>query len=213
MPRITDKTMTRLYLLRHGETDYNLQKRYFSRTDVALDATGETQARDLRKRFKDIDVDAVYTSVAVRARRTAEIVFAGRKIKTQATSLLAEMDFGEWEGLTYEEICYRDKERYGAWLENPSAVSPPQGESLADVTERVESFIKKVRRECRGRTAAVVSHAGTIKTMLCSVLGVPLEAVWRLSVDLASVSVVDYYSEKPYVRLVNDTCHLAGLRV
>ncbi len=203
--------MTRIYLIRHGETDFNLQKRYCGHSDVSLNQTGTQQARKLWERFKNISIDAVHSSDLKRARQTAEIVFAEQLDGIRKTALLRELDFGQWEGLTYDEILAKDEKSYQAWLENPTLLAPPGGETLSELNRRLRKFLAKALEESQDKVIAAVSHAGPIRTLLCDALKAPLNVNWRVAVDGACVSVIDYHGTEPIVRLVNDTCHLRGV--
>jgi alpha-ribazole phosphatase len=200
--------MTRVYLIRHGETDFNRQKRYCGHSDVPLNQIGTQQAKKLWGRFRNVGIDVVYSSDLKRAQQTAEIVFAGQQGGITLSALLRELNFGQWEGLTYQQILAKDKELYKAWLENPAASAPPDGESLSDLNRRLEEFVTKTLEESQGKAVAIVSHAGPIRTLLCNALGMPLKANWRIAVDPASVSIIEYHETVPCVWLVNDTCHL-----
>ena len=201
--------MKTLYLMRHGQTGFNSQARYCGRTDVPLSAAGEDQARRLRGRMEGVEIDAAYSSDLARAYRTAGIVCEGRGVRVGADALLRELDFGQWEGLTFEEISARYGQTFAAWIENPAGVSPTGGESLSDLCRRVNRFLEGVLAG-PGESIAVVSHSGPIRALLCGALGVAPAGFWSLAIEPASLSAVAYHGTRACVHLVNDTCHLVG---
>jgi alpha-ribazole phosphatase len=198
----------RLYLIRHGETDYNRNKRYCGHTDLPLNETGRKQVKGLRERFRNIKINFLYCSDLSRAKETAEIAFPDWKAGINFSSLIRELDFGEWEGLTYEEIIARDEKAYKLWLENPALSTPPNGESLSSLQNRVKQFLQEIVGKFRDETVAVVTHSGPIRVILCDALGIPSNFFWRIAVNSAGVSIIEYFDRKPLVRLVNDTGHL-----
>ena len=126
-----------------------------------------------------------------------------------AHDALREADFGEWEGLTFAEAAQRDPELHRKWLSDPS-VPPPGGESLDAVHRRVAALRDELVDRYAGRTAVVVSHTTPLKALLRLGLGAGPEVFFRLRLDLASLSIVEFYADgHASVRLVNDTSHLA----
>jgi len=154
----------RLILIRHGETDWSSRKRYCGFTDVDLNERGRTQAIELSKRLKGEDVHKVYSSDLKRALRFAGIVFNGMSIESMQE--LREMRFGVFEGSTYEELMQKHPEVYAKWLNNPFEVDIPEGEEWKGFEERVRSALDKIISLNKGRTVAVVTHAGPIKVIM-----------------------------------------------
>jgi alpha-ribazole phosphatase len=198
----------KLYLIRHGQTDWNRQKRYCGQTDLPLNETGRKQVQGLRERFKKIKLDFLYRSDLKRAEETAEIVFPRWKKKIIISPLVRELDFGEWEGCKYEEILAKNEKAYRAWLDNPTLSAPPRGESLSSLENRVKTFLCDLLDKFKDETVAVVTHSGPIRVTLCDALGIPLKFFWRVAVSSASISIIDYSNGKPFVSLVNDTGHI-----
>jgi len=198
----------RLYLVRHGATDANLEMRYLGRTDAELNRQGRRQARQLGERLAESPFAAIITSPMARARATAEAIAdaAGRPIRIEPR--LAEMDFGEWEGMTRDEVLASSGDaprRLAEWERDPN-VAPPGGEAMSDVLERCLALVGGLRNELAGQEVALVSHVGPLKALLCAALDLPLSATRRLFMDPATVSVVDW-SERPVVRLFNAHGH------
>ncbi|MFI5782465.1 bifunctional RNase H/acid phosphatase [Nocardia sp. NPDC051570] len=200
---------TRLLLLRHGQTELSVQRRYSGRGNPPLTALGREQAARAAKYLAAKgDIAAVVTSPLDRARETAEAVAQAADIPVRVLNGLIETDFGDWEGLTFPEAAQRDPALHARWLGDPS-LPAPHGESFDQVRERVES----VRRDLVGlypdQNVLVVSHVTPIKTLLQLALGVGPSLLYRLHLDLASLSIAEFYPDGgSSVRLVNETSYL-----
>ena len=204
-------TATRLILLRHGQTPLSVEKRYSGRGNPDLTDIGRAQAAAAAERVARLGpIDAIVSSPLARARDTAEAVAARVGVSVRVLDDLTETDFGTWEGLTFAEVSARDGDAHRRWMGDTS-IAPPEGESFHAVRARVERALATVRREHAGRTVVVVSHVTPIKTLLQLGLDVGPSILYRLHLDLASVSVVDFYDDDAAsVRLVNDTSFLGG---
>lgn len=180
---------TKIILIRHGETEWSRRKRYCSFTDVGLNKKGKEQARKLYKKLKKEKIHALYTSDAKRAVQFAKIVFKGMAIEKCVG--FREMDFGSFEGLTYQEIMTECPRLYQKWLENPFNTAIPGGESLNKLAKRVSKTLEGILRRNNDRTVAIVTHAGPIKVILCDVLKLGLKGIWAIKPGLASVNVLE----------------------
>ena len=202
---------TRLILLRHGSTDHSPRRVYSGHNDLPLSEAGQREASALARRAATFGaVAAVVSSPLPRARQTADAVAAALGRQVEESESFVEADFGAWEGLTGGAVRERWPAEHAAWLTSPAA-SPPQGESFDDVVRRVRRARDELIRRHPGQTIAVVSHVTPIKTLLRLALEAPFAAMFRIHLDTASVSIVDYFDNgESSVRLVNDTSHLAG---
>ena len=178
---------TRLILIRHGETDWNAQKRYMGSTDIELNERGMAQARALKLKLRGQAVSAVYSSSARRAMRFAECVFEGRAIETMPD--LREMGFGIFEGMRYDEITERYPELYRAWVDDPFAIDIPDGESAGRFHQRILEAFRSIETRCEGRVSAVVTHGGPIGIFLSNVLG--LKDIWAAMPETDDVRIVE----------------------
>lgn len=201
---------TRLLLLRHGQTELSVQRRYSGRGNPPLTTLGREQAERAAKVLAAKgDIAAVVTSPLDRARETAEAVGAALDVPVRVVDGLIETDFGDWEGLTFREAAERDPDLHARWLGDP-ALRAPGGESFDEVRERVEAVRRDLVLRYPGVNIVVVSHVTPIKTLLQLALGVGPSLLYRLHLDLASLSVAEFYPDGgSSVRLVNDTSHLA----
>lgn len=200
---------TRMVLLRHGQTALSVDKRYSGRGNPELTELGVAQAAAAAERVALLGgIDAILSSPLSRAQDTAAA--ASRRIGVPVTRMedLTETDFGAWEGLTFAEVNQRDKELHNSWMADTS-ISPPGGESFDEVRERVRIARDRILREYAGKTVVVVSHVTPIKTLLQLGLDVGPSILYRLHLDLASISIVDWFDDDAAsVRLVNDTSYL-----
>ncbi|CAM3169965.1 bifunctional RNase H/acid phosphatase [Saccharomonospora xinjiangensis] len=205
-------TPTRLLLLRHAQTPLSIDRRYSGAGDVSLTELGLRQAESAAKRIATMDdlgeQPHVVSSPLTRATQTAQKVADALGVSVETHRELRETDFGEWEGLTFDEAALRDPELHRRWLRNAS-VRPPGGESFDEVHRRVRRAESDVLARYGGGTVVIVSHVTPIKSLLRSALDTGPSLLYRLHLDLASLSVVDLYPDgNASVRLVNDTCHL-----
>jgi len=199
-------------LLRHGQTELSTERRFSGREDVPLTADGVKQARLAGRRLATAAVDVIVTSPLQRARRTAEAVAEATNAPLVVDQDLVEADFGAWQGLTFAEARGRWPTEMAAWTASPDAL-PPDGESFAMVALRVLAALDRLTGKYPQATAVVVSHVTPIKTLLCRALLAPPEAMFRMNVDVASVSRVDWFDTgAALVRSFNDTSHLTERR-
>ncbi len=201
---------TTTLLLRHGETALSTERRFAGRGDIPLTGAGLEQAAAAAARLAARGgIDVIVTSPLRRARQTAEAVARATGAPLQADDGLAETDFGRWEGLTFAEASARWPDAVTAWLASAD-VAPPGGESFAAVGRRVNAAVDRLLAAHRYRTLLLVSHVTPIKTVLRHALDAGPSVLFRLHLDLASVSIADFYPDTlAAVHLVNDTSHLS----
>lgn len=209
---------TRLILLRHGQTELSVERRYSGHGDPELTELGQKQAaaaaRALEARLSGQGVEpaVVLSSPLRRARQTAAAVAETTGADLEVRDGLIETDFGGWEGLTFTEARERDPELHGRWL-GSADVEPPGGESFRAVGERVEAERARIVEEFAGRTVVLVSHVTPIKMLLRTALGAGDEVLYRMHLDLACLNIADFYPDGgASVRLVNETSYLDDLR-
>jgi broad specificity phosphatase PhoE/ribonuclease HI len=206
-------TPTRMLLLRHGQTPLSVDRRYSGLGDVTLTELGVRQAEAAAKRIaalEDLGESVhVVSSPLMRATQTAQRVADALGVRVETHRELREADFGEWEGLTFAEAAQRDPELHRRWLRNAS-VRPPGGESFDEVYRRVRRACSDVIARYGGETVVIVSHVTPIKSLLRYALDVGPSLLYRLHLDLASLSIADFYPDgNASVRLINDTSHLS----
>jgi ribonuclease H / adenosylcobalamin/alpha-ribazole phosphatase len=201
----------RLILVRHGETDLTASGRYSGRGDVPLSSRGEAQAKAVAARVAGLapSVAAVLTSPLSRCTSTARFISdAVGQPPVVVEADLVECDFGEWEGLTFEEVRARWPYELDRWL-GSAAIGPPGGESFRAVADRVRRLVTRIRARYPSQTVVIVSHVSPIKVLLRDVLGAGDVILHRLHLDPAGLSIVDSWQDGGVaVRTVNDTAHL-----
>lgn len=200
---------TRMLLLRHGQTELSVERRYSGRGNPPLTEYGRAQARAAAERIAAKGaIAAVVSSPLGRARETAEAAARALGLPVTVHDGLTETDFGKWEGLTFTEAAERDPELHGRWLSD-TAVHPPEGESFDEVRTRIETVRDDLTAAYTGSNILVITHVTPIKTLLQLALGVGPALLYRLHLDLASLSIAEFYPDGgSSVRLVNDTSHL-----
>jgi broad specificity phosphatase PhoE/ribonuclease HI len=200
---------TRLLLLRHGQTELSVQRRYSGRGNPELTDTGRQQAADAARHLgAKGGIAAVVSSPLKRAQATAKAAADALGLAVEIDDDLIETDFGEWEGLTVPEAAKRHPEVHGRWLRDTS-LQPPGGESFDEVQLRVQRARDRIIAAHGPGTVLVVSHVTPIKTLLRLALGAGPSILHRLHLDLASLSIAEFYPDDgASVRLVNDTSYL-----
>ena len=200
---------TTTLLLRHGQTPMSVQKRYAGRSDPPLTDVGVQQAVAAAKRLAPVGLGVIVTSPLLRAVQTAREVAAVTGAAVVTDDGFRETDFGAWEGLTFAEVRERWPAEVTAWLADPE-LAPPGGESFTDVNARVTAALHRVLSARPGLTILIVSHVTPIKTLVAAALLAPPPALYRMHLDVAALSRIDWYADGPAVlRSFNDTGHLA----
>ena len=200
--------MAKVIFVRHGETAWNHVKRYQGHSDIPLNETGMQQAEMVARRLASEPIAAVYSSDLLRAAQTAEIIAGVHSLQPIVLSELREVNFGLWEGLTYEQIMADWPEMLSAVYSRPDCSSIPEGESFLEVQRRAAKGLLKCIANHSEETIAVVTHGGTLRMLLCEALGLAIENMWSLRLDSAAITIIEYFGAGKVVSLVNDTCHL-----
>ncbi len=203
-------TTTRVIFIRHGETQWNRDLRIQGHQNTQLSELGRAQARKLAARLAGEKLGAVYSSDLDRAYETALCIAEEHHLPVVKLPALREGCFGQWEGLNSAEIQSRFPEIQAKYRLDNVHTRVPGGESCADLSARAVAAVREIVTGRPGETVAVVSHGGTLKTILCDALGLPLEKRHRFSIGNASMSVVEYRDSGPVVISLNDTFHLEG---
>lgn len=199
--------MPKLFLIRHGTTRLHANDRFWGKTDVPLSGVGIKQAGQLRERLASEKIHAIYASTASRARSTAEIIAAGHKANVVACAELCECNFGFAEGLTFNEI----QKIYPALAEelaNWKSATFPGGESLAQLNERVKTFLPRLENLKPKDNVIIVSHGGPLRLLICNLLDIDFAHWQQLRIDRASLSIVETFPQTAILSLLNDSSHL-----
>jgi len=203
--------MTRIILVRHGQTEWNRVERFRGRADIPLNAAGIAQAEAVARRIAaDWTPSAVYASPLGRAVQTARAIAAPFELEVRPHPGLNDIDFGDWQGLTPDEAKARWPELVEAWLRTPQSARIPGGESLAGLGERSLRAVRELAARHDGETIVVVGHTVLNRTLILVLLGLGLERFWRIRQDTAAINVIEAENGLFSLVALNDTCHLAG---
>jgi alpha-ribazole phosphatase/probable phosphoglycerate mutase len=194
--------LTRLVLVRHGEPDASVRGRCYGRLDPALSPRGHEQMRTVKRLLRGLPLSKVYSSPRRRALESARHLAPARS-NTIVDDRLREIDFGELEGLTYDEIAAGFPETYDTWMRHPTDVVFPGGESFRAMTGRVREALDELRRAHGGRPVVVVSHGGVNRIAIGHALGLEPARIFRLDQGHGCVNVIDFFGDEPLVRVIN----------
>jgi len=200
--------VTRLALIRHAEPEARVHGRVYGALDVGLSERGLRDAETLASAVRGLDLDAVYASPLRRAVETATPLARERGLEVTLHEGLREVDFGELEGRTYEEIGEDYADLFRAWGTNPSAIRFPGGEDYVGLKARVLTAVEEIRK--RTTSAAIVAHGGVNRVVLADALALPDDAIFRLDQPYCALSVIDWIDGAPLVRALNASVESAA---
>jgi broad specificity phosphatase PhoE len=199
-------------VVRHGETEWNQDKRIQGQTDIPLNERGREQAKALAKRLASIPLDVIYTSDLGRTAETTRIIAEAqpRDVRVLPTPGLRECHYGRWEGLTRAEVVQRFPDDWTEWRRGKGTGSPTGGEDFLSLAERSGRVFDTASGE--GKTVLLSSHRGPIRAILCHALGLDQTFRERFLVTNCSLSALECHPDhRPRLVLLNDTGHLAGM--
>ena len=198
----------KIYIIRHGQTDWNVEGKIQGRQDIPLNAAGKMQAQALAKGMENRPITAIYSSPQLRAMETAQAIAAAQNVPIHTLPQLVEIGYGNWEGRRAEDILTTDRELYESWWQHPATVAPPGGETLNQVDSRCQEAWNIIRRDIEGDTA-VVAHGGTLAHFIVHLVKGQPEAK-EIVVSNVSITTIDYDPGTNTCRLVelNDCRHL-----
>lgn len=198
---------TRVYLVRHGKTIYSHEERYFGQKDIPMSQEGINQINALAKRLAGLEFAAIFSSDLQRARMSAEIIANKSGSEIIIEPGFKEMNLGDWEGLTYNDISRISPELAKEWMDNTAYFKFPHGESLFELKERVITALDSLIVKYKGDSILVVSHGGPIRVLLCEALKLNLVHFLRIGQDYSALNIIDYYDDFAVCHLMNDLCH------
>jgi phosphoserine phosphatase len=201
--------MTRFILVRHGQTEWNRVERFRGRADVPLNDTGIAQAETTGRRVAtEWTPGAIYSSPLARSVKTAEAIAKHFNLQVQIHAGLADIDYGEWQGLTPEEARQRWQEQIDAWYNQPQEAHIPGGESLDDLRDRGMQMVKELAVQHTGETIVMVGHTVINRIILLGVLGLGNHRFWHIRQDTCAINVFEDNEDDFILVSLNDTCHL-----
>ncbi|MFW6278643.1 MAG: alpha-ribazole phosphatase [Bacillota bacterium] len=199
---------TELIIIRHGETDWNKQHKYQGQQDIDLNQQGYQQARQTGSYLASRKIDALYSSDLKRAYHTAQKINQYQELEIQCQKKLREMDFGTWEGLTYQEIKEKNPQLLAEWNRDPAKINPPRGENLQIVQQRAKKCFQEIIADNEGKKVLIVSHGGVIKVFLATILNMDLKNYWQFNVDQTGINIIKFYEGKAIIKQLNNRSHL-----
>ncbi|HKZ57532.1 MAG TPA: alpha-ribazole phosphatase [Thermodesulfovibrionales bacterium] len=208
--------VTTLYLIRHGETEGGEVRRYKGTIDVPLSEIGVRQMEQVSKYIVEKGgkgglMSAVYCSDLTRAIRSAEIVADPHSLKPVIISSLRERNFGLWEGMSFDEIMEKYPLEFDAWAGNPLKFSPMEGESTLAMRDRVIQAMSEIMENHNKENIAIVAHGGVNRIILCHILGIPLENIFRIEQDYGALNIIEFWDKYPVVKLLNGSSNVESI--
>lgn len=209
--------MIKILLVRHGQTVWNLAGKFQGKTDVELTEDGLRQAQMLADRFPVDRVDEIYCSDLKRAHDTAKAIGAKFGVAVIPSAELREINFGEWESLTYQEICAKWPENMEDFWKNPAKLTVPGGETFLQVQQRamrkIEEIIAANDTKEGDRYIVIVAHGGINRSILAGFLGMPINNVWRISQYNTAVNSIRIDDGMVTVEYMNNVEHISNANI
>jgi len=194
--------MTTLWLVRHGQTDWNIEGRYQGLSDVPLNVTGIDQAENAAQELSNHQFDAIFSSNLERAYHTAQIISEKIHLPIQVDPRLSEISLGEWEGVLFDEVMALHKDGIEERNRNPLYARPPGGECLAEVAERMQAALEDIFDAYPDGQVVIVSHGLALATLLCLSSGLPLEQAYQMIPDNACPIAIEWPETKQAERII-----------
>ncbi len=203
--------MTRIIILRHGRTEWNRVEKFRGRADIGLDRIGMKQAEAAAKRIKEWPISAIYSSPLPRAVATAEIIGTHLELGVQLMPDIIDVDFGEWQGLSTQEVIDRYDGLYSKWIEHPGDMKFPGGESFANVKDRISRAIDILIQQHSKESIILVTHKVICQMLVLNLLALNSSHFWQITQDVCAMNLFEVRGGIPSALFLNDTCHLSDL--
>lgn len=201
--------MGSVIFVRNGETDWDRSGKLLGRADVELNETGIEQVRLIAERLNRIQINAIFASPLRRAVETAKLIGLSVSRGPVSGEGLLDFNYGDWEGKTPAELEKKDGRRYGEWLKHPDRVQIPCGESLKELRGRAFKFLVEHTSRLVEQPNVIVSHEMVGRILVCAVMDLPNDYVWRIPQDHAGITIFEPSGDGYHLRTLNDTAHLA----
>jgi len=203
--------MTRIYLVRHGQTQWNKEQVFRGTIDVPLNEFGQEEARLAANALRDRPIRAVYASPLARATETAAAIAEIHGLEVKAVEGLTDLCFGEWQGVSRKAVMARYPDLYRQWIEEPQNVIFPGGESLATLQSRAVKAVKQTVIGHPEDTIVMVSHRVVNRVLICGLVGIDLSHFWQIGQDTAAINLLIWSNGRFVLGCLNDTCHLRAM--
>ena len=203
--------MSRVYLVRHGQTAWNVGEIFRGRADIPLDETGKREVHLAGETLRDETLHAVYSSPLSRSMETAENIAKFHDISVTPLDAIVDISYGEWEGLGNQEVQQKYPELHALWLSEPHKVLFPGGESLDEVRSRTIAALDDLLVKHQEENFALVAHRVPNKVICCALMGLDNSHFWRIQQDTASTNLFVYRNGQWIISYLNDTSYLKSL--
>ena len=205
----------KIYLVRHGETDGNVRNLYYGNMDLPMNANGMEQVENVAQILAGVPFDSVYTSNLERAETTAEIILQNNCFLERSENnilyphmsvmpSIKELNFGDWEGLTYQEVMEAWPKEFELWGREWKTTRPPHGESFNDFFIRCREGLAQIIEETKGqKNILIAAHNGTFRCMLAAMLDMPIDGTWHFDFEQGAYTLIEYTDGYFVVRRIN----------
>jgi alpha-ribazole phosphatase len=197
--------MTRFWLIRHGQPAEEALHHCYGSLDIGLSETGRAQIAQVAEYLRTEPFAAIYASPRSRALESARILASVTSRTVEVIEDLREIGFGDFEGLAFDEIAARYPRLYQQWMETPTEIQFPNGESFAQMRVRVLKAFDAIQNQREGQTVAIVSHGGVNRILLARALEMPDHAIFRLAQSHAAINLLELSEGIPIVQSLNHT--------
>lgn len=206
--------MVHLYVIRHGETEWNAQKRMQGRLDSDLTAKGIHHAKLLGRKLASTEFVAVISSPSRRTTETAKLIIGNHLLPFKTDERLMEIQLGNWQGKTLDEIQAMDPERYDCYRYHPRLFKIDEGEAFHDVKVRLEGFLQSIEDTYQSGNLLIVTHGVVIKTLQMICKNKLFDQFWEEpDIEGTSLSIVNVEDGKKEFLLEGDISHLTGVSI
>ncbi len=200
--------MGKIYLVRHGESEWNILNKIQGQNNTNLTDKGREQAQKIGHRLIEEKIDTIFSSDLNRALDTAKIIGQILGLKVKSFEELREKKFGVWEGLTKQEIIDKFNNEHIIWMTEPHKLNLPNAENIVDLQERLLNVVNILIKDNENKNILIVSHGASIKALILGLLGIDISLYNKLTISNTSLSIIEYRDFSPVIRVLNDTNHL-----
>jgi broad specificity phosphatase PhoE len=204
--------MTRIILVRHGQTPWNQDKIFRGTVDVPLNATGREEAELAGEWLQKEPIHSAYSSPLSRARDTALAICRHHRLNAADLPGLTDINYGEWQGLPLTEVRQVYADLYQQWLQAPHTVRFPKGETLEEVLARAWAALEETARRHPGQTVLLAAHRVVNKVLIARFIGLDNSHFWRIGQDTTAINRFHLVDGVWHIISVNDCCHLRSLK-
>lgn len=200
--------MTKIILVRHGQTAWNKEEIFRGRIDIDLDEVGIQQAKLLAQSLSKLQINAVYSSPLKRAVNTAIHIANYYELEVNIDDHFIDINYGNWEGKSLKEVKETFKDLYQKWIKDPHLLRIPNGETLEDVRIRAVTGLNQILDKHHQQTITIISHRVVNKVLICALLGLDNSSFWQIKQDTGCFSIFNYEDNNFILTLHNESCHL-----